>query len=137
MKTLSLLGGAAALLILAPMTAANAQSMDSPAMAPPAVDASAVDASATVTQSGNWTLKQRESWLHDRVDKSHSDGSLESREYDRVKEQLSDIHHDEEALRDHQSGQLTDNQTAMLETRLDDVAAKIHWVQDANFQRPW
>jgi hypothetical protein len=132
MKTLSLLGGAAALLILAPMTAANAQSMDSPAMAPPAVDAS-----ATVTQSGNWTLKQREDWLHNRVDKSHSDGSLDSREYDRVKEQLADIHHDEAAFRDHQSGQLTDNQTAMLETRLDDVAAKIHWVQDANFQRPW
>ena len=40
-------------------------------------------------------------------------------------------------MRDHHDGQLTDNQTADLESRLNDVASKIHWLHENSFQRPW
>jgi hypothetical protein len=40
-------------------------------------------------------------------------------------------------MRDSHDGQLTDNETTLLEARLDDVAAKIHWAHEQAFQRPW
>ena len=114
-------GGAAALFALAPLTAATAQD----------------EAPAVAADHGNWTLKEREKWLHSRLDRSRDDGSLDRHEYDRVKDDLGRIHDDEETMRDHHDGQLTDNQTADLEMRLDDVAAKIHWLYENSFRRPW
>jgi hypothetical protein len=116
-----LAGGAAALVALTPLTAARAQD------APPAV----------VAQHGNWTLKEREEWLQNRLDTARHEGSLDRHEYKRVKQELHGIHEDEETMRDHHDGQLTDNQTADLEARLDDVGAKIHWLRENSFQRPW
>jgi hypothetical protein len=86
---------------------------------------------------GNWTLRERESWLHDRIEKSRDDGSLDHVEYDRIRHALDDIRHDEDRMRDHHDGQLTDNETTELETRLDNVAATIHWVHESNFVKPW
>jgi hypothetical protein len=124
--TLSLLAASAASVIaFAPMVAANAQSMTT------------VSAPASLTEHGNWTLKERETWLHNRLDKARSDGAIDHGEYDRVKDELGAIHSDEDRMRDHHDGQLTDNQTAMLEERLDGVAEKIHWLHEDSFARPW
>jgi hypothetical protein len=114
-------GGAAALFVLTPMTAVYAQD-EAPAAAP---------------EHGNWTLKEREGWLHDKLDQARHDGAIDHHEFDRVKHELGRIHDDEDMMRDHHDGQLTDNQTADVEARLDDVAAKIHWMHENSFQRPW
>ena len=126
MKTLilSLLaGGAAAVITLAPRGAANAYPGE--------------DAVAVVPADGNWTLKQREDWLHSRIDKARDDGALDHHEFDRAKHALGNIHEDEERLRDHHDGQLTDNETADLEARLDAMADQIHWLHENSFRRPW
>jgi hypothetical protein len=62
---------------------------------------------------GNWTLRQREDWLTSHLD------------------------HDEDQMRHHQDGQLTDNETADLEGRLDHVAHQIHWLHEHSFTPPW
>lgn len=116
-----LAGGAAALLALAPAAAVLAQD-EAPAAAP---------------HSGNWTLREREDWLHSRIEKARDDSSLSRSEYDRIQDDLKGIRTEEDALRDHQKGQLTDNQTADLEAKLDDMAGTIHWLHENAFQRPW
>ncbi|MGI8841642.1 MAG: hypothetical protein ACR2F8_12805 [Caulobacteraceae bacterium] len=121
MLRISLIAGGAAVLFALPMSAVQAQDE------PPAVAA----------DHGNWTLKEREEWLHSRLDKARDERDINHHEYDRVKHDLDQIHEDEEAMRDHHDGQLTDNQTADLEARLDDVAGKIHWLHENSFQRPW
>jgi hypothetical protein len=106
-------------------------------VAAPAVHAQAVDASAAVGDHGNWTLRQREDWLNGRLDKATADGALDHREFARVHHELSRIRDDEDRLRDAHDGQLTDNETADLEARLDGVANQIHWLHEESFQRPW
>jgi hypothetical protein len=86
---------------------------------------------------GDWTLREREDWLNDRLDKSRVDGSLDRIEFDRAKHDLNDLRHEEDRMRDDKHGQLTDNETANLEARLDDMAAKIHWANMAAYTRPW
>ena len=94
-------------------------------------------APAVSSSHGDWTLRQREDWLSDRIQKSRDDGSLDHREFERAKLALSDLRREEDQMRDHADGQLTDNQTADLEARLDDMAAKIHWAHVDSFTRPW
>jgi hypothetical protein len=123
MKTLilSLLaGGAAALASTAPVTAI---AQDEPP--------------AAAADHGNWTLAEREKWLDSRLDKARDDGSIDHHEFERVKHELHDIHENEDRMRDHHDGQLTDNETADLESRLDAVAAQIHWLHEHSFTRPW
>ena len=122
------LAAAAALLIsAAPLAPAHAQT---------AMD-NGVDTTAVVTDHGDWTLKQREDWLYDRLSKASDDGSLDHHEYERVRHELADIRSNEDDLRGHHDGQLTDNETAQLESRLDGVANQIHWLHDNNFRKPW
>jgi hypothetical protein len=126
--TLPLFGAAAsALIALAAAPAVHAQPVESPA----------VDASAVVGDSGNWTLQQRERWLDSRLDKARADGSLDHHEFDRVRHELARIHDDEDQLRDRHNGQLTDNENADLEARLNGVADQIHWLHENSFERPW
>ena len=116
-----LVGGAVACFTIAPITTTHAQ-----------------DTTPTVTQDhGDWTLKQREDWLNRRIDASRDNGALDHVEYDRVRHELGNIRHEEDAMRDSQHGQLTDNQTTDLEARLDNVATRIHWANATNFARPW
>ena len=103
----------------------------------PAVHAQGVDASAVVGEHGDWTLQQREHWLDDRLGKARDDGSVDRGEFDRVHHELSRIRDDEDRLRDAHNGQLTDNENADLEARLDGVANQIHWLRENSFQRPW
>ena len=116
-----LVGGAVALFAIAPIGVTHAQ-----------------DAAPAVAQDhGDWTLKQREDWLNHRIDASRDNGALDHVEYDRVRHELGNIRHEEDAMRDSQHGQLTDNQTTDLEARLDNVATRIHWANATNFERPW
>ena len=103
----------------------------------PAVHAQGVDASAVVGEHGDWTLQQREHWLDDRLNKARDDVSVDHGEFDRVHHELSRIRDDEDRLRDAHNGQLTDNENAALEARLDGVASQIHWLRENSFQRPW
>jgi hypothetical protein len=124
MKTSILLAaGAAAMLLYAPSAFAQ--------------DAAPIGAAPTVRDTGNWTLKQREDWLNSHIDKAHDEHDIDGREADRTHHELDLIKDDESHMRDHHDGQLTDNETAALETRLDDMAAKIHWLHQNAFQRPW
>ncbi len=125
---LALISAAAMLAVAAPAAMSQAQ---------PA-DASAVDANATVSPHGDWTLKQREDWLVSRLEKARDDGSLDRHEYDRVRHEMSDIRSDEDRMRDrHEGNQLTDNESAQLEARLDGVADQIHWLHEDSFRKPW
>jgi hypothetical protein len=106
--------------------------------AAPNVHAQGVDASATVGDHGNWTLRQREEWLNNKLEQARDDGSVDHREFNRVRREMSAIRDDEDRMRDHHSGnQLTDNETAELETRLDGVADQIHWLHENSFRKPW
>ncbi|HEY1448973.1 MAG TPA: hypothetical protein VGF33_10585 [Caulobacteraceae bacterium] len=105
--------------------------------APVSVAYAQVDRVAASPTHGDWTLKDREDWLRERIDRSRDDGSLAHSEYDRVHRELSDIRHDEDQMRDHHDGQLTDNETVRLEARLDDVASTIHFLRADNLERPW
>jgi hypothetical protein len=110
------------------------------ALAAPAGPAAAqmVDANATVSgDHGDWTLKQREDWLNDRLHASRDDGAIDGREFDRVNHELDLIRDDENHLRGAHDGQLTDNETIALEGRLDAVADKIHWMHENQFRKPW
>jgi hypothetical protein len=86
------------------------------------------EAPAVAADHGNWMLKEREEWLHSRLDKARDERDINRSEYDRAKHELDRIHEDEETMRDHHDGQLTANQTTDLEARLDLVAGKIHWL---------
>jgi hypothetical protein len=87
--------------------------------------------------TGNWTLKRREDWLSDHINKAHDEHAIDGHEADRAHHALDRIRDDENHMRDRHDGQLTDNETADLEARLDAMAAQIHWAHDNNFARPW
>jgi len=131
MKTfvLSLAGAAAAAALIA--------SAIPPAAHAQIVTGEAVDANAVVGASGNWTLKERESWLSARLNMAHNDGTIGGESFDSVHHELGDLRADEDRMRDSHDGQLTDNETVALEGRLNDLADQLHWLRDAGFQRPW
>ena len=96
------------------------------------------DTAAVVASShGDWTLRERGKWVNDRIDKSRDDGALDRGEYDRARHSLDDLRHEEDRMRGHQHGQLTDNETADLESRLDAMADRIHWAHQEAFVKPW
>jgi hypothetical protein len=103
----------------------------------PTAQAQAVDTAAVVGDHGNYTLKQRETWLDDRLNRARDDGSIDHHEFERVHHELSGIRDDEDRLRDAHDGQLTDNENTDLEARLDGVADQIHWLHEESFKRPW
>jgi len=119
--TLSLIAyGGAVALTLSPLTHLNAQ-----------------DAVAESPTHGDWTLRERERWLSDRIDKSRDDGALDRVEYDRARHSLDDLRREEDRMKDHQHGELTDNETGDLEGRLDAMASEIRWAHQAAFEKPW
>src|SRR5579859_5070415 len=120
--TASLLAyGAAVTLTLSPLGHANAQP----------------DTAAVSPMHGEWTLREREKWVSNRIDKSRDDGALDRTEYDRARHSLDELRRAEDEMRDHQHGQLTDNQTADLESRLDAMADQIRWAHQDAFVKPW
>jgi hypothetical protein len=88
-------------------------------------------------ETGGWTLKRREDWLDDRINKAHDEHALDDREADRAHRELDGLRDDEHQMRDHHDGQLTDNETITLEARLDDLADDIVRVHNEAWRRPW
>lgn len=110
--------------------AALAQDMTPPAP-PPAV------AEVAPVAHGEWTLRQREEWLSDRLEKARVDGSLDHSQFEKAKHEMTDLRREEGRTRNHSHGQLTGDQTAELEAHLDAVGAKIHWANATAYNRPW
>jgi hypothetical protein len=88
-------------------------------------------------QTDGWTLKRREEWLDDRINKAHDEHALNDREADRARHELDGVRDEEHRLRDHHDGQLTDNETIDLEARLDDLADTIVRAHNESWRRPW
>jgi len=128
MRILAMSGVAAVIALAGPVAQASAQ----------ALSGDSVDTAAVVGNHGNWTLNEREKWLQDRLQTARDDGSINGDEFDRVHHEIDRIRDDENHMRgDHDASQLTDNETATLETRLDGVADQIHWLHEDQFRRPW
>ena len=51
-------------------------------------DAQPDTAAAASPTHGDWTLREREKWVSDRIDKSRDDGALDRGEYDRARHGL-------------------------------------------------
>lgn len=147
--SLAALGGAL-LLSASPLVGAVAQTIivpvPTPAPAPtvvlvptPAPEAAPVveTAPAAAPAHGDWTLRQREDWLSGRLEKSSADGSLDKASFNRARLEMDDLRKEESRMRHDANGQLTGNQTSELETRLDTMAAKIHWANMTDNARPW
>lgn len=118
------LGGAAAL-GFAPLSAANAQ-MDPVAAPAPAA-----------AEHGDWTLRQREDWLSERLKQSLDNGALDKAEFNRARLEMDHLRQEESRMRHDGKGELTDNQTDELKTRLDAMSDKIHWANTSVYKRPW
>jgi hypothetical protein len=126
MKTLSLSAaayGAAILLSLASRGAAVAQ--------PPA------GGDPAVVSHGDWTLRQREDWVGDLIQKSLDDGSLDKASFNQARLEMDDLRREESRMRHDGHGELTGNQTADLEGRLDTMIDKIHWANASDHHHPW
>jgi hypothetical protein len=88
-------------------------------------------------ETDGWTLKRREEWLDDRINKAHDEHALDGHEADRAHHALDELRDDEHRMRDHHDGQLTDNETINLEARLDDLADEIVRSHNESWRRPW
>ncbi len=85
----------------------------------------------------DWTLKRREDWLNDRINKAHDEHALADREADRAHHELDRLRDDENRMRGRQDGQLTDNETVELEARLDSLSDRIVTLHNDAWRRPW
>jgi len=92
---------------------------------------------ASVGDPGNWTLKRREDWLNEHINKAHDEHDIDGKEADRAHHMLDRIKADESKMRDHHDGELTDNETADLEARLVAMASGIKAAHENAFQKPW
>jgi|SRR6185312_14511576 len=84
-----------------------------------------------------WTLKRREEWLNDKINQAHDEHALDGHEADRAHQQLDRLRDDENYMRGHHDGQLTDNETITLEARLDGLADEIVQLHNDAWRRPW
>jgi hypothetical protein len=124
--TVTLAGcGGAILLALSTFGTASAQT-DMPAAMP-----------AVSPTHGDWTLRQREDWLNGQLEKARDDRSLTKADFNSARLEMRDLGREESRMRHDGHGELTDNQTAELDTRLDTVAAKIRWANMSEHTRPW
>jgi hypothetical protein len=86
---------------------------------------------------GGWTLKRREDWLNDRINKAHDEHVLDGHEADRAHHELDRLRDDENRMRGRHDGQLTDDETFSLEARLDGLADQIVQSHNDAWRRPW
>jgi hypothetical protein len=125
--TVTLAGfGGALLLALSTFGTASAQP-DMPAAMP----------AAMAPTHGDWTLRQREDWLNGQLQKARDDRSLDKASFNSARLEMRDLGREESRMRHDAHGELTANQTAELDTRLDTVASKIHWANMSEHTHPW
>lgn len=92
---------------------------------------------AVAATHGDWTLRQREDWLNGQLEKARDDRSLDKAGFNSARLEMRDLNREESRMRHDAHGQLTENQTAELDARLDTVAAKIHWANSSEHTHPW
>ena len=127
MKTaLTLAAGLAAGLTM--ISAANAQ---------PAQDRVTVYPATAGGPGGDWTLKRREDWLNDKINQAHDEHAIDNRQNDRAHDALNHLRDDENHMRGRHDGQLTDNETANLEARLDSLSDEVLTARNDAWRRPW
>jgi hypothetical protein len=95
----------------------------------------AVDASAAV--GGDWTLSQREDWLANHMHMALNDDAIDADQYGALRDDLNVIRDQEARMRSVQDGQLTDNQTARLEERLNAIGDRMRTMSDEGLNYPW
>ena len=111
---------AATTLGLSPLSAADAQMVTAPVVA-----------------HGDWTLGQREDWLGEQMKTSLANGSLDRAEFNRAQLEMDHLRQEESRMRHDGGGQLTGDQTAELQTRLDTMSDKIHLANTSVYKHPW
>ena len=94
-------------------------------------------AAPAVATHGDWTLGQREDWLGEQMKTSLGNGSLDRAEFNRAQLEMDHLRQEESRMRHDGGGQLTGNQTAELQARLDTMADKIHWANTSVYKHPW
>ena len=92
---------------------------------------------AVAASHGDWTLRQREDWLNGKLEKARDDHSLTKAGFNSARLEMQDLNREESRMRHDAHGELTDNQTAELDARLDTVAAKISWANESDHTHPW
>ena len=92
---------------------------------------------AVAPAHGDWTLRQREDWLNGQLEKARDDRSLDKAACNSARLEMRDLGREESRMRHDAHGELTENQTAELDARLDTVAAKIHWANMSEHTHPW
>jgi hypothetical protein len=91
---------------------------------PPGVASYSADASYT-SRANTMDVDTRIERLQARIDSGRRDGSLSRREANRAQQALNDIRREERDRRG--DGRLSDHDEAALQTRLDRVAAQVHY----------
>jgi hypothetical protein len=90
-----------------------------------------IDASAAV--GGDWTLGQREDWLANHLHMALKDDSIDADQYGSLRDDLDTVRDQESRMRAVQDGQLTDNQTARLEERLNSIGDRMRTLSDVSY----
>ena len=86
---------------------------------------------------GDWTLKRREDWLNDKINQAHDEHAIDNHQNDRAHDALNHLRDDENHMRGRHDGQLTDNETVALESRLDSLADEVLQARNDAWRRPW
>ena len=80
---------------------------------------------------GDRTLAQRENTLANRADRDWDDGWIDRAQFLNVTKAIANVRRDEDRLRDEQAGELTGDQMANLQDRLDRVAGQMNGMDGA------
>jgi hypothetical protein len=94
-----------------------------------------VDASAVI--GGDWTIGQREDWLASHMRQALTHDAIDADQYSSLRDDLDVVRDQEARMRAVQDGQLTDNQTARLEQRLDSIGDRMRALSDEGLSYPW
>jgi Spy/CpxP family protein refolding chaperone len=94
-------------------------------------------AAPALAQPTGWDIDRREHWMADRIQRGEADGSLDHHEARRVRGELDSIRAQEDRMRMHHFGHLDDGDRVVLENRLDDLGARIHWLRQNGEAAPW
>jgi hypothetical protein len=82
-------------------------------------------------------IDHRIDWMQRRIDRGRVDGSLDHREYRRVRGQLDAVRDQYRRARLRHGGRLDDRSRQMLAASLDHVNDEIHWLKGADGRHPW
>ena len=94
-------------------------------------------AAPAFAQPAGWDIDRREHWMAERIERGVADGSLDRREARRVHRELDSIRDQQDRMRMHHGGRLSGEDRAVLEHRLDDLGARIHWLRQNGEVAPW